>query len=464
MNITIFPIAERMNETGKEHVQDANYAVNYLLSDKDHKGNTRSVQPELLFGNPATFAEIANATDRKHKYTSGVIAFRDGAESASITPEQINSVIAAFRSTFLPGLKVDENYADFWVAHRDKGNLELHFLYANTELSSGSQPQLNIHPPGPVNIEFFNTFVSVMNDNFGFPQVVPDPLKIALKPFEAKSPTGRDRRDIKVDFSKELHPKILKGSIANRNQLIGYLKKKGLPVLVIGDDFITVRLPGDDKNTRLKGPLFSKDSDYAALVQEHHQSKIPKYLTPAEAADQQDKLVRFIAYRAAFNQKRYLTPRPGAKRAYRAKQDPSVGVSKEKVPTTLERVTTQIRSKLVKKLKELKSQAAAPAPVPKGINPSAPHRVDRAQQEREHGSSLPGASVGSSAVGGLEAQIGGLYMQYHSLLLLLAGATGRRATKLQAQITALEQKLVALNLELEKRKLKEAKDKEPKKN
>jgi hypothetical protein len=70
--------------------------------------------------------------------------------------------------------------------------------------------------------------------------------------------------------------------------------------------------------------------------------------------------------------------------------------------------------------------------------------------------------MGSSAVDGLEAQIGGLSMQYHNLLLLLAGATGRRATKLQAQIIALQQKLTALNLELEKRKLKEAKDKDPK--
>ena len=53
-------------------------------------------------------------------------------------------------------------------------------------------------------------------------------------------------------------------------------------------------------------------------------------------------------------------------------------------------------------------------------------------------------------------------MQYHNLLLLLAGATGRRAAMLQAQIVALQQKLTELNLELEKRKLKEAKYKDPK--
>lgn len=103
MNITIFP-------TGKGGAESA---VNYLLSDIDHAKKKRAVLPEILFGDPNTFTEIANATNRLHKYTSGVIAFRDGAESASITPEQINTLIGTFRSTFLPGLKADKNYADF---------------------------------------------------------------------------------------------------------------------------------------------------------------------------------------------------------------------------------------------------------------------------------------------------------------------------------------------------------------
>lgn len=131
MNITIFP-------TGKGGAQSA---VNYLLSDIDHEKKKRPVLPEILSGDPNTFTEIANATKRAHKYTSGVIAFRDG---EFITQEQIGSLIETFRSTFMPGLNIDENFADFWVMHRDKGNLELHFLVANTELTSGTQ--LNIHP------------------------------------------------------------------------------------------------------------------------------------------------------------------------------------------------------------------------------------------------------------------------------------------------------------------------------
>ena len=442
MNVTIFP-------TGKGGAESA---VRYLLSDTDHAGKKRSVMPEILFGDPDTFTAIANATKRQHKYTSGVIAFRD---HETITPDQVTTLIETFRATFLPGLKVDENFADFWVMHREKGNVELHFLVANTELVSTQQ--LNIHPPGEKNIQFFNAFSAVMNDNFGFAQVVPDPLKISLKPFEAKSPNGKKDKKAKDDFAKVLHTEIVGGFIKDRNQLIGYLKHHGVDVPTIGTDFVTVRLPGATRNTRLKGPLFTKGSDYAALVAEHHQSKIPKFLTPAEAQEQKDKLIAGIEARTAFNQRRYLTPKPGAKRSHRASKLPTANLPhriarrKDEQDQKVKPVPTkEIRSTLKDQLTQLKEQAD---PASKMQTANLPHHVARQQDERDPVSGVKGAG----AVGGLEAQIGSLSMQYHSLLLMLVGAKGRRATQIKSQLMALEQKLSALNLELEKKKL-QAKD------
>lgn len=446
MNVTIFPTGKGGSES----------AVRYLLSDTDHEGKKRSVMPEILFGDPDTFTTIANATKRQHKYTSGVIAFRD---HETITPDQVTTLIETFRATFLPSLKVDENFADFWVMHRDKGNVELHFLVANTELVSTQQ--LNIHPPGEKNIQFFNAFSAVMNDTLGFAQVVPDPLKIALKPFEAKSPNGKKDKKAKDDFAKVLHTEIVGGFIKDRNQLIGYLKHHGVEVPTIGTDFITVRLPGAKKNTRLKGPLFTKGSDYAALVAEHHQSKIPKHLTPAEAQDQKDKLVAGIEARAAFNQRRYLTPKPGAKRLPRAAK-----LLTANLPHRIARREDELvnavaykegRNTLGEQLTQLKDQADPATKLPTA---NLPHQVARRQDEQDREGPL--SSVMGAAVGGLEAQIGGLSMQYHSLMLMLAGAKGRRASLLRSQIMALEQKLSALNLELEKKKLQDNNTPQPK--
>lgn len=443
MNVTIFPTGKGGSES----------AVRYLLSDTDHEGKKRSAMPEILFGDATTFAEIANATKRQHKYTSGVIAFRDGLESQSVTSEQIAALIEAFRSTFIPGLKVDENFADFWVMHRDKGNLELHFLVANTEFKTGQQ--LNIHPPGEKNREFFNAFSAVMNNNFGFAQVVPDPLKIALKPFEAKSPNGKKDKKAKNDFAKVLHGEIVKGTISNRNQLIGYMKHHALDVQAVGSEFITVRLPGARRNTRLKGPLFSKDSDYSALVTEHHESKIPKFLTPAEAKDQQEKLIAGIRARTAFNQRRYLTPKPGAKRTSRATKLPTANLP-HRVARRQDELdqkvkpapAKEIRSTLKEQLTQLKEQANPASKLPTAY---LPHRVARRQDELEREGQLSSVMGASAAIGGLEEQIGSLSMQYHSLILMLVSAKGRRASRIKGELMALEAKLSALNLELERK-------------
>lgn len=432
MNVTIFP-------TGTGSAQSA---VNYLLSDVDHNKKKRLVDPEILYGDPESFVAIANATSRKHKYTSGVIAFRD---SETLSDRQIDEVIKSFRATFLPGLETDKNYADFWVAHREKGNLELHFLYANTELTSGSQ--LNIHPPGDKNIQFFNTFVSVANHTLGFAQVVPDPLKIALKPFEAKSPKGADSKKGKQELSAKLHNNILNGKINDRNQLIGFLTKNDVQIAMVTDDYITVKLPGSQKNQRLRGPLFVKNSDYEELVKQHHESKLPKFLTPNEGQAQQAKLAQFIKERSDFNHQRYLSPRPGARRSSK-----NYSLSKEVQSKTVPPDLKSINSKQESQLKKIKSNSEEKANsadvlakqiITKVLNDSK----DKSSDDYSENPTSPGANTSS-----LDQQIGSLSLQYHTLLIQLAGAKGQRAQKIRAQILALEQKLAALNAELEKQK------------
>lgn len=432
MNVTIFPTG-----TGS-----AKSAVNYLLSDVDHNKKKRLVDPEILYGDPESFVAIANATSRKHKYTSGVIAFRD---SETLSDRQIDEVIKSFRATFLPGLETDKNYADFWVAHREKGNLELHFLYANTELTSGSQ--LNIHPPGDKNIQFFNTFVSVTNDALGFAQVVPDPLKIALKPFEAKSPKGADSKQTKQELSTKLHAHILNAKIKDRNQLIGFLSKNDVQIAMVTDDYITVKLPGSQKNQRLRGPLFVKNSDYKELVKQHHESKIPKFLTPNEGQAQQAKLTQFIKERSDFNHQRYLSPKPGARRSSK-NYSLSKKMQNKAVPPDLKSVNSKQESQL-KKIKSNSEEKAKSADVlakqivTKILNDSK----DRSCDDYSENSASPGVNTSS-----LDQQIGSLSLQYHTLLIQLAGAKGQRAQRIRAQILALEQKLAALNAELEKQK------------
>ena len=52
--------------------------VNYLLRLRDHAGELRPEQPEILEGTPRLTIALINGISRQHKYSSGCLAFRPG--------------------------------------------------------------------------------------------------------------------------------------------------------------------------------------------------------------------------------------------------------------------------------------------------------------------------------------------------------------------------------------------------
>ncbi|MDP1521659.1 MAG: relaxase/mobilization nuclease domain-containing protein [Methylotenera sp.] len=291
--------------------------VNYLLNNKDHTGKIRSVLPELVDGDPQTTIDLINNIDRKYKYTSGVIAFR--AEENPTEKEQ-KEIINAFRKSFLPGLDKQDNFNDLWVAHLDKGRLELHFIVVAEELKSGKR--LNVSPPGKRNQDHFNTFVKVTNQFYGWNQVNPDPLKIALTAFDLKvhDKEAKTSKVIKNYLSEKLHRNILDGKVQDRAQLIDYLKQHKIEITRVGKDYLSIKMPNDQRARRLKGPMFEEGANYDDLIKQHYASKIPTKLTDVEYKEVKDKLQGFIADRTAFNTKLYLTPKKSFRRPRKAKQ------------------------------------------------------------------------------------------------------------------------------------------------
>jgi hypothetical protein len=435
MNVNIFPTG-----TGS-----ARLAANYLLGDKDHTGKKRTIKPELLHGNPDAICAIADSTSRIHKYTSGAIAFRD---TEHPTHEQIQGVISAFRSTFLPNLREGENYADMWVLHQDKGNVELHFLYANTELSG---KQLNIHPPGKWNIEFFNNFTRVVNDSLGYAQVVEDPLKAALSKLDRKSPNFEQCKKTKSLLSRELQRQIISGKITNRDELIKEISAY-MPVTRVGSNYITVQLEGYEKGTRLKGPLFIEGSDYKVLIQQHRESKVPKFLTIEESAQAKERLVEQINQRAAFNIRAYLTP---PKKTYRREKGVKVvvatvskavhGVNNLTLPTPKPKAEMQGGASLLQSnpyelpLKAVSQKKSVPM---KSLS------TDMSQHAQDE-PIWEGGSIGDQA-NGLESQLGSIIGQLEKLKSQAGRANGSRLMRIIARIAQLELQASALSLEIQK--------------
>ncbi|MGR3909249.1 relaxase/mobilization nuclease domain-containing protein [Burkholderia sp. SR8] len=277
--------------------------VRYLLSDIDHAGQKRSVEPEVLGGSPDLTIATINTITRKHKYVSGAIAFRDQEQPSR---EQIMNIIGRFKETVCPGLDA-RHYNSLFVLHRDKGNTEIHFVVPSLELTTGRR--LSIHPPGPRNIALYDAFTKVSNHEFGYDQVIPDPLKLALSDFERKVPEAQRDRSNKLHLHKHLARSIRRGEITNRDQLCQHLEEQfGVTITRKGADYISVKFPGSQRAKRMRGPLYRADADYAQLLEQYRRPP-PARLTDTEYRKHKTVLAELVAERKQFFAAAYLQPR-----------------------------------------------------------------------------------------------------------------------------------------------------------
>lgn len=278
--------------------------INYLMGDMDHAGQPRYVKPEVLAGDPQTTIEVINGIQRKHKYISGCLSFRD---SEKPSREQLLEIIDDFKATFCPGL-TSNHFNSLFILHQDKGNTEVHFVIPTQELTSGRR--MNIHPPGKANLEFFEAYTRVTNQRMGYAQIVPDPLKMAFSDFERKTPLGRKEHSDKRWVHRNLVKAVAEGAIQNRDDLCRYLDEEfGITVIRQGDDYLSVKFPGAQKAKRLRGPLYSSDADYQSLLEQSETAKQPKYLTKKEFESEKTRLSQFTQERRQFNEQTYLAAR-----------------------------------------------------------------------------------------------------------------------------------------------------------
>ena len=240
--------------------------VGYLLSDKDWTGKPRSVKPEILMGDKFSLELSIAENHRKFKYTSGVLSFAD---NEKLTEEQINDVCLKFLDTFLPG-QAQDNVPYLFVAHRDKGNLEIHYVVSMAwNLENGKTKAFNIAPPGEKSLELQNDFVATTNHELGFNQIAPNPLKAAFNQFDRlDTQESKNRTTFKKKMSSSIGSLILKGEFKNRNDLIEFLKENGT-VTRVGNDYISFKLPSQKKAIRLKGEMFKEGADYSKLIQDY---------------------------------------------------------------------------------------------------------------------------------------------------------------------------------------------------
>ena len=225
--------------------------------DRDPEKNPEEVK--VLRGNPHQVADVADALEFEHKYTSGVIAW---APEDKPSDAQINRVVDEFEKTAWAGLEPDR-YAWAAVQHREAGGgVHVHVLAARVDLETGKS--LNIAAPGWQ--KTFDALRDWQNHENGWSRP-DDPERardvqpghrayIEAAELRAGLEVEKDPRRLITDY---LSQGIETGAVSDRATMISALQRAGLEVPRQGEHYLTAADPESGGKWRLKGAIYERD-------------------------------------------------------------------------------------------------------------------------------------------------------------------------------------------------------------
>lgn len=231
----------------------------YLLKDKEQPDGKR-LGAEVLRGDIDNQAMLIDSLDFKQKYTSGCLSFTESADQ--VTEEQKEQLMDSFEETIRAGLGVDR-VAVSWIEHRDKGRLELNFVYANVDLEHGRAFQPYVHS---VDKRRVNAWKDIQNIEHGFT----DPNDPANKRLMAQRDNlPRDVKEARQAITDGLQALVEEGAITSRADVVQSLTDSGFEIARQTDKAISIKNPDPEskRNIRLTGRLYERDFKFSAEVQ-----------------------------------------------------------------------------------------------------------------------------------------------------------------------------------------------------
>ncbi|MFY1964362.1 relaxase/mobilization nuclease domain-containing protein [Achromobacter xylosoxidans] len=277
-------------------------AINYFFSDTDSKKEQRPFKPELLKGDKQTSIEIGKLTEKfSHQTVSGVIAF---AKDEKLTRQQMLDLINRFEETFFGNMKDRVNA--IYVLHQEKDSFHIHYAIPRIDLKTGKH--WNPFPPGAMTKDLMKAFSEVENHRHGFKQVEEKFTPLKLSETERKLARGLAKHGFsninlldKNKFTKLCMELVKDGTVANRKELIDFLKESGVKFSRISENYFSIEREG--KNIRLEGDIFSNNNgkNYSELKLE-----LKEKSQSFNVEKSQKTLERIVALRNDYNDKRYI--------------------------------------------------------------------------------------------------------------------------------------------------------------
>ncbi len=277
---------------------DGAKAVNYVIDPK-RKGREES-PPEVLRGDPEIVRMVIGSTDRKWKYTSGVLSW---APEDQVSPETEKKIMEDFEKTAFAGMEPDQ-YSVLWVRHSHAGHHEMHFIIPRTELTQDKA--MNACPPGWQ--KQYDVWRDLWNERMEWARPDdPKRARVAQPGKEIQFDSKNKRAELKQQITDYLAQGISKGVYQNRDDLIEGLENVGFSIPRKGKNYITLESSQDGQRIRMKGGIYA--ASWRADKQIERAGELTVAGNGASRAGRISRLERELEEvrrsRAEYNQKRY---------------------------------------------------------------------------------------------------------------------------------------------------------------
>lgn len=282
-------------------------AAAYLLDDVDHLNLPRA-GVDVLSGDPYTFSALCESSPHKWKYTSGVIAW--SAED-QVSDDEVKKVVREFEEYAFAGLE-PHRYHLLAVMHKEQdGGKHVHILVPRIDLETGKS--LNIAPPG--HHKYFDCFRDYQNYKHGWTRPDdPNRFKMTQEPnhvsLQRKAALKAGESTPQPRFEELLEEQLLMAiafnEIKDHQEVCRYIQMMpGVTAVEPSKNaktpYIAVKLEGQEKRIRLKGPLYEPTFSVDVYLQD---SRAKQSTRRAPPQDQHVRISYYGRYRKAYEQRR----------------------------------------------------------------------------------------------------------------------------------------------------------------
>ncbi|GAA7133211.1 hypothetical protein HpBGD42_06520 [Helicobacter pylori] len=234
---------------------DGDGSVNYLLNERVEQGTAK-----VLKGDANLTKSLLLSLTQKHKACVGCLSFEESNIDESLKYELMES----FENALLTE-SMQNRYNILWVEHTDKGRLELNFVIPKIDLEKQKAFNPYYHK---VDLKRIDTWKDCINlkHNFTNPK---DLEKQQISNYHnTKTPQGKAIFKNYKELDNYLYNAVTQGLLNSRAEIIELLQASNYEITRQGKDYISVKLPNQQKAKRLKGIIYDERFTEQRLIEQ----------------------------------------------------------------------------------------------------------------------------------------------------------------------------------------------------